>query len=234
MPKVIGIIPARGGSKGIPRKNIVPLYGKPLISWTIESAIKAENLDHVVVSTEDEEIRDISLACGAEAPFLRPKELARDNIPNIDVLIHAVEWMKKNENVHPEYIVLLQPTSPLRSHHDIDEAIRIALDKKANSVVSVCKVEHHPYKLRCVDENGALKNMYIKPEGYLPRQVYPDVYSVNGAIYVVQYETLINRRILFAECTYPYVMPPERSLDIDDDWDLYLTSLILKDRHMNP
>ena len=130
---ILGLIPARGGSKGLPRKNIRPLLGKPLIAWTIEQALASEYLDRVVVSTDDEKIAEISRKYGAKVPFMRPKESAADEARRIDVVLHAIDWMEKNDNSY-DLIMLLQPTSPLRTSEDIDKAIKLFISKKADSL----------------------------------------------------------------------------------------------------
>ena len=230
-PFVVGVITARGGSKSIPKKNIVPVAGKPLIAWTIETALQSPALSRVIVSTNDAEIAKVARQWGAEVPFLRPAELAQDNSPHIPVVVHAVEWLESHENMRPDYVLLLQPTSPLRSTEDIDNAIRLVLEKDADSVVSVCEALSHPYLTKRITANGRLEDFVPRPEGYLRRQALPPVYVVNGAIYLVRRDVLLEKQTFYTERTYAYVMPPERSLDIDTPWDLYLADLILRDRH---
>jgi CMP-N-acetylneuraminic acid synthetase len=230
MLDILCLVTARGGSKSIPQKNIASLAGKPLIAWTIETALQSAMLRRVIVSTDDEEIAEVARQWGAEVPFVRPLDLALDDSPHIPVVLHAIQWLESNEDVRFQYVLLLQPTSPLRSKDDIDKAIELALDKEADSVVSVCQALSHPYLTKRITGDGRLKDFGRRPQGYLRRQALPDAYMVNGAIYVVQSETLINRHTLYTENTYAYVMPPERSLDIDTHWDLYLADLILRDR----
>ena len=227
---VVGVITARGGSKSIPKKNIALLAGKPLIAWTIETALRSAALSRVIVSTNDIEIAEVAREWGAEAPFLRPAELARDDSPHIPVVVHAVEWLESHEDTRPDYVLLLQPTSPLRSVEDIDNAIRLGLEKDADSVVSVCQASSHPYLAKCLTADGRLQDFVPKPEGYLPRQALTPAYVVNGALYLARRDVLIEKQTFYTERTYAYVMPPERSLDIDTPWDLYLADLILKER----
>ena len=227
---VVGVITARGGSKSIPKKNIAPLAVKPLIAWTIETALRSPSLSRVIVSTDDEEIARVAQEWGAEVPFLRPAELARDDSPHIPVVVHAIEWLESQENMRPDYVLLLQPTSPLRSTEDIDNAISLALEKSADSVVSVCQAFSHPYLTKRITADGRLEDFGYRPEGYLARQALPPAYIVNGAIYLVRRDVLIEQQTFYTEQTYAYVMPPERSLDIDTPWDLYLADLILKDK----
>ncbi|NEQ78820.1 MAG: acylneuraminate cytidylyltransferase family protein [Moorea sp. SIO2I5] len=230
MSKIIGLITARGGSKSIPRKNTTLLAGKPLIAWTIEAALQSQGLNRVMVSTDDEEIADVSKKWGAEVPFLRPAALAQDDSAHIPVLIHAVEWLEQVEGTTLDYLMLLQPTSPLRSAKDIDLAIKLALDQNAESVVSVCEAFTHPYFTRRITGDGKLKDFVQKPDGYLRRQVLPPAYAWNGAIFLVRRDILIKKQTLETDRTYAYVMTPERSLEIDTPWDLYLADLILSDR----
>lgn len=229
--KVLGLITARGGSKSIPRKNVVPLAGKPLIAWTIEAALNSSLLDRVVVSTDDEEIREVAQRWGAEVPFMRPAELAQDDSPHIPVIIHAVEWLESQEGKRWDYVLLLQPTSPLRSAEDIDGAIELACEREADGVVSVHPAPSHPYFTKRITADGRLEDFVTKPEGYLRRQDLPPAYALNGAIYLIRCESLIEEHSLFPPRTYAQVMPVERSLDIDTEWDLHLGELILADKH---
>jgi len=227
--KVIAIITARGGSKSIPKKNITLLAGKPLIAWTIETALRSTGLNRVIVSTDDTEIAEVARQWGAEVPFMRPAELAQDDSPHIPVMVHAVEWLESHEDMRPDYVLLLQPTSPLRSTEDIDGATRLAFEKDADSVVSVCQAFSHPYLTKRIAPDGRLLDFVPKPEGYLCRQALPQAYAVNGAIYLVRRDVLIERQTFYTERTYAYVMPQQRSLDIDTPWDIHLANLILKD-----
>lgn len=229
-PKVLGIIPARGASKSIPRKNIAPLAGKPLIAWTIETALSANALDRVIVSTEDEEIAETALRYGAEVPFKRPLELAGDETPGIEPIIHAVSWLQLNDDYNPDYVMVLQPTSPLRSKEDIVEAITLRRVKSAEAVVSVFKAPYHPYWMKVIDENGCLKDFIDLDQEYSSRQFLPPVYALNGAIYLIKREILMERKTLFPPGAIGYEMPVERSVDIDEPWDFQVAELLLKER----
>lgn len=228
--EIIGLITARGGSKGIPGKNIKPLVGKPLIAWTIQAALESSVLDRVIVSTNDDKIAQISREYGAEVPFIRPKRLANDDSPHIDTIIHAINWLKTHDNYFPEYIMLLQPTSPLRTNEDIDKVIDLAIGKDADGIVSVSVSPTHPYKVKQIDKNGRLIDFVDTPKGYLPRQSLPVAYFENGAIYLTKTEIILKQRTFYPECTFPYIMPFERSLDIDTPWDFYLGNLVLQDK----
>ena len=223
--EIVAIIPARGGSKGIPRKNVKQLFGKPLIVWTIEHAKKSRYIGRITVSTEDKEISEISKKCGAEV-IERPEELAKDETPTIDVIFHVLRVIKA-ENFEPGLVVLLQPTSPLRNAQDIDNAIELFLKNDCESVVSVCEVEHSLYW------SFEIENRYLKPifgGKYLNmrRQDLPKVYTPNGAIYVSTPEILWKYKSFYCSKTIPYIMPPERSVDIDNEIDFMLAELLMR------
>jgi len=215
-PSVLGLIPARGGSKGIPRKNIKNLYGKPLIAWTIDAALNARCLDAVVVSTEDEEIAQISTECGATVPFMRPKELAQDKSLRNEVVLHALREMPKYD-----YVVLLQPTSPLRQSLHIDEAFQLMLERKAQTCVSVVEQHPSPYWMFVADERERLRPLLQQPV-QTNRQGLPKVYALNGAIYIGKtnlLQSLLTPDPFITSETAMYEMLAKYSWDIDDDWD---------------
>ena len=224
---VLGLIPARGGSKGLPRKNIKPLLGKPLIAWTIEQALVSKYLDRVVVSTEDKEIAEISIKYGADIPFVRPKELAEDNAKGIDVVLHATDWFReKDKRKQYDLIMLLQPTSPLRITEDIDKAIEFLFLKEAKAIVSVCEVDHHPLWANTLSEDGCMKNFIRKEIMNKNRQELLKFYRLNGAIYLAYCDYIKEQESFFGEGTFAYIMPRERSIDIDSDLDLKLAAII--------
>ena len=231
MSEIVGLITARGGSKGIPRKNVKLLAGKPLITWTIEAALQSRELSRVVVSTDDDEIARVAQQWGAEVPFMRPPELAQDDSPHILVMEHAIRWLEKHDDARPDYMMLLQPTSPLRATEDIEAVIQIAEARNAVAVVGVCKADHHPYLTKRISEDGTLVDFLSNDIVYLRRQALPPAYALNGAIYLNRRESLLTNRTFVPQGTYGYIMPPERSLDIDSLWDFHLAELILKDRH---
>lgn len=224
--KIIGIIPARGGSKGIRKKNIVDLAGKPLIAYTIEQAKGSKYIDKIIVTTDDEEIADISRSLGAEVPFSRPKALATDEAKGIDVVLHAITWFDSNEESF-DIVMMLQPTSPLRLSEDIDKAIEVLFLKNAMAIVSVCKSEHHPLWSNTLPEDSNMKN-FINPE-YMNknRQELPVFYRLNGAIYLSFCNYIKDRKSFYGENTFAYIMPEERSIDIDNMLDFKLAELLL-------
>lgn len=235
MNEILGLIPARGGSKSVPRKNIRILAGKPLIAWTIEAALVCSLLDRVIVSTDDIEIANVARGYGAEVPFLRPGELAQDDTPGIEPLLHAVRWLDEHEDYRPDYALMLQPTSPLRTTEDIEAAINLAISNDADSVVSVCEVRYHPYWTMRLDADGTLSDFHgldlcDLQRKYPRRQDLPPAHAENGAIYLAKRSVLLECQAFYGKRLYGYVMPAERSLDVDTLWDLYLANLILQGR----
>lgn len=229
--QVLALITARGGSKGLPRKNVLPLAGRPLIAWSIKAAQEAVCAPRVVVSTDDEEIAQAARQWGAEVPFMRPAALAQDDSPHLEVILHALAWLEQNQDYRPEWVLLLQPTSPLRSGRDIDEAFALARARGAASVVSVQQAPSPPHLLQTIDGQGRLKPFLPPGPGYQRRQDFPAVYALNGAIYLTQRGMIMEQRVLLDQETLALVMPPERSLDVDTPWDFHLARLVLEDLH---
>ncbi len=226
---ILGVIPARVGSKGLSRKNIKLLLGKPLIAWTIEQALASKYLDRLIVSTEDEEIAGISKKYGAEIPFIRPKELAEDNAKGIDVVLHAIDWLKENDKQRQyDLIILLQPTSPLRTKEDINKAIELLFLKEAKAIVSVCEVDHHPLWTNTLPEDECMKNFIRKESMNKNRQELPVFYRLNGAIYLAYCNYIKQYRGFIGENTFAYIIPRERSVDIDNKVDFKLAQILMK------
>jgi len=225
---VLAIIPARGGSKAIPRKNVAAVGGKPLIAWTIEAALSANCIERCIVSTDDEQIAVVAKGAGAEVPFMRPPELAQDDSPSAATVLHALKWLDDNERYEPDFVILLQPTSPARSADDIDHAMRLALEKDADAVVSVCLAKDHPYWVKEMKPDGLLQDFVRPPKPVTRRQDLPPAYVLNGAIYLGRRSVWLETGSCYTEKTYGYVMPVERSLDIDTPWDLHVAGMILK------
>lgn len=218
---VLAIIPARGGSKGVPRKNIREVGGKPLIAWTIETARFSRYVDRLITSTDDPEIAAVAESCGCELPFLRPAELARDETPGIAPVLHAIEAL----DVRYDLVVLLQPTSPLRSVEDLDGSLELLLAQGAPACVSVVAPDKSPYWMYRRGEGGGL--VPILEGEFTRRQDIPEVFALNGAVYAAKTGWLLRRETFVTPETVGYLMPKERSLDIDDELDLALCSLIL-------
>lgn len=226
--KILSIIPARGGSKGVPRKNIKDLNGKPLISYTIEAANKSKYIDRVVVSTDDLEIAEVSKKFGAEIPILRPTNLAGDLSPTVECVIHMLNYLKEEEEYVPTHIMLLQCTSPLRNHNHIDEAIEKFKDSREKALISVCESEVNPYWTN-IFEGNKLKP-FIK-DGYsiTRRQDLPEVYRVNGAIYLIEIETFLEKKTFQPESLTGYIMDSYSSVDIDTELDFRIAEVIMRD-----
>lgn len=214
--KVLALIPARGGSKGLPRKNVLDIGGHPLIAWTIAAAKQSKYITDVVVSTDDDEIARVSRRYGASAPFLRPTDLSSDTASSIDVALHALQFFG---DVHYDYIIFLQPTSPLRTAADIDEAVELMLAKQAASCVSICEVQQSPYIMYTVRPDGSLDSL-LPATKVTRRQDFPKVYALNGAIYVSSCQRLMTSRAFLDEATVGQLMPLSRSVDIDTADDM--------------
>lgn len=230
MIRVLGLVTARGGSKGIPGKNVAPLAGKPLIAWTLEAAAESRGLDRIIMSTDDDEIAEVCRDWGIEAPFKRPAELAGDDSSHIGVVVHALEWLAANDGYRPDFVMLLQPTSPLRTADDIDAAITLAEKREASAVLSVTATHDHPFLVRAMTHSGSLGHFVECDIEYPRRQVLPAAYAINGAIYLNERDSLLSTRSFEPEGAIAYEMPAERSLQIDTPWDLHLCELVLRDR----
>lgn len=218
--KVLGLIPARGGSKGIPRKNISPLGGSPLIAWTIKAALDSRYLDRTVVSTEDDEIAQVALTQGAEVPFLRPTDLAGDTASTVDVALHALSAMKAL-GFQPGILVLLQPTSPFRSAATIDRGIELLEEhSEMPAVVGVRPVTEPPWWMKTIDARGVLEDFLPSPYGSTRRQDCPHLFIPNGAIYAIRVCALLKTLSFCPQGSMALEMSPQESIDIDEQEDL--------------
>ena len=226
---VFAIIPARAGSKGLPKKNISPLAGKPLIAWTIETAKKSKYIDRCIVSTDDENIAKVAKLYSCEVPFIRPKHLAQDNSATMDVILHALKYFL-NKSIKFDYVILLEPTSPLRDSNDIDIALS-KLDKnrkKADSIVGVSRVESaHPIFDIKVKKDGLIQPYIGKSFNILRRQDIEELYFFEGSIYISDVEVLLKKNNFYHERTMPYIVPRWKSLEIDEMVDLITAEAII-------
>jgi CMP-N,N'-diacetyllegionaminic acid synthase len=220
---MIAIITARGGSKGLPRKNVLPFCGKPLIAHTIDAAKNSRAVDRIVVSTDDEEIAAVSRAYGAEVPFVRPPELSTDTARSREVLLHALEFLE-NQGAPVESFCLLQPTSPLRTSDDIDGAVDIFQRGRADSVLSVTPYEHPVQWAVAVEDDGRLR----MKDSVLParRQDLAAYYRPNGAIYLFKTGFFKKSSVYIGKRSYGYIMAPERSVDIDTALDFKIAETV--------
>jgi CMP-N,N'-diacetyllegionaminic acid synthase len=222
----IAIIPARGGSKRVPGKNLLPLLGKPLIAWTIEAALKSNAVDRVVVSTDDPEIAAAAKSFGAEVPFMRPAELATDSAPTISVILDVLSKIPQSRR-----IFLLQPTSPLRTANHIDEAAKLMDDRKANAVISVSEAEHPPEWSNSLPEDGSMDRFLGDELKNKRSQDLPRKFRLNGAIYIADARVLVQERtFLLSRRAYAYRMDRESSIDIDSKIDLMIAEVMMRDR----
>ena len=214
--KSIALIPARGGSKGILRKNIKLFNSKPLIYWSIQAALHSDYIDRVIVSTEDEEIAEVAKSFSAEVPFLRPKELAKDESPGIDPVLHALEMLPEVED-----LILLQPTSPLRQTKHINEIFEFREKFQSDSVVSITLAKKHQDLFFQLNSNHIISPLSNDFKA-LPRQKYSDLYTINGALYLSSKKSIFLNKSLFSPSTLGYIMPEKYSIDIDTqlDWDI--------------
>lgn len=220
----LGIIPARGGSKRLPRKNILDLAGKPLIFWSIEAGKKSKYIDKVIVTSDDEEILNISEKFGAEV-IKRPDKLASETATTIDVIRHTIDSLKNKYN----FIILLQPTSPLRNEKHIDEAIELLKVKKADAIVSVCEVDHSPLWSNTLPEDGDMSN-FLKDDVKNKRsQDLPTYFRLNGAIYICKTDRLLEEKSFFIKDNiFAYNMKRNSSIDIDNENDFKIAQALMK------
>jgi len=231
---ILGLIPARGGSKGIPRKNIVPLAGKPLLYYTCQAALDSQELDRTLINTDDPEIADLGRQFGIEAPLLRPAHLAGDDVSIHPVIMHTLEWLDNFEGYHVDIVVLLQPTSPMRTSIHIDSAIQMILNSDADTLVSVQKIPHNfnPSSLMKVDDQGYL-HPFKEDKIILRRQEKPTYYARNGPAILIIRRNVLDSGNLYGESILPFEMSRLESIDIDDMDDLILTESLINYQNFN-
>ncbi|PCI29357.1 MAG: hypothetical protein COB67_04180 [SAR324 cluster bacterium] len=228
--RILGIITARGGSKGVPRKNIRLLQGKPLIRYTIEAALATKGIfQRIIVSTDDMEIAEISKKAGAEVPFLRPAELALDETSSLDVVQHAIRFVEKQDGEPIDWAMILQPTSPLRTVKDIQKSVALAQSGNYDSVVSVRLANNnHPLKVKRIDDDGLLQCFLEGAVEPTRRQdLTPDVYQRNGAIYLSRRQVFMEENSIFGTRICPYIMDGQISVDIDSELDFRIAEALL-------
>jgi len=225
--KILAIIPARSGSKGLKDKNIKKLNGKPMIAYTIKAAQKSGIFKDIIVSTDSKKYARIAEKFGAQIPFLRPDYLANDYASTNEVILHTLNEMKRKEKKY-DYFMLLQPTSPLRTKENIKEAYQLLIKKKANAVISVCKTDHNPLLINTLDETLSLDN-FLDEAKNTRRQDMPDYYRINGAIYLSKVDYFINFKDFYKENSFAYLMSKEKSVDVDDKIDFKLAEILIKE-----
>ncbi len=227
---MLALIPARGGSKGLPGKNIRPLLGKPLIAYSIEAALKAASVSRVIVSTDSDEIAEIARQYGAEVPFLRPAELATDAAEALDNYVYTINRLSAEGKAPIEEFIVLLPTAPLRLAADIDAAVALFAAKQADFVISYFEAPHPVQWYRFIDDDGVIRAVMPEGDNLANRQNERVSYLPNGAIYVFKLDLLIKQRTYYSDKTFPYIMPPDRSVDIDNLFDFELAEFLLMRR----
>lgn len=231
-PKILAVIPARGGSKGVPRKNIYLVAGKPLIAYTLEAALAVRHrLHRLIVSTDDAEIAKVARRYGVDVPFMRPADLASDGVPMFPVLQHAVQTVEAMDNVHLDWVLLLQPTAPFRTPQDIESALDLAAGGGCDSVISVVQVfAVHPNLMKRIENDRLLPFCIEEQEGTRRQDYQPPAYMRNGAIYLTRRAVLMEQNSIWGQVIRPYIMPEERSVSIDSEMDMKLAELMLAER----
>jgi CMP-N-acetylneuraminic acid synthetase len=223
------VITARGGSKGIPRKNLRLVAGKPLLQYTAEAALAAHCLSRVVISTDDDEIAEAGRRCGVEVPFRRPEALSRDDTPSIPVVQHAIRWLASQGDTY-DAVFVLQPTCPLRRPADIDGAIELLEQTGADSVISVVEVgERHPARMKMLDGQGHLMNPpFVEAYEGQRRQELPPLYLREGSVYLTRTSVLMERNTLQGDDCRGWIVPADRACNIDTPFDLFLAEMLLQ------
>lgn len=230
---ILGVIPARGGSKGVPRKNVFPLGGKPLIGHSIESAKKAKGLTHLMVSTDDAEIARVSNEFGLPVPFLRPALLATDNALSVDVMKHAVTKMESLHQIKFDYLVLLQPTTPFRQPEDIDQAIRLLIEFSCDTIVSLVDVgANHPARMYQMSSDRRMLPIIDEGTKMAPRQDLPPVYIRSGDVYACRRDVPFQYNSLLGPDTRGFAIPASRAVNIDTLRDLQIAEFLFEGRHL--
>jgi len=225
--KILAIIPARSGSKGLKDKNIKKLNGKPMISYTIEAALKSGFFSNIIVSTDSQKYSEIAKKAGAEVPFIRPEKLATDESTTNDVILNAISEMGKLNNGY-DYFMLLQPTSPLRTAENIKQAYFLAKEKSANAVISVCETDHNPLWSNTLDESLSLDNFIDKKKDQR-RQELPTYYRLNGAIYLAKVSYYKKYEDFYTNKSYAFIMNKRESIDVDDIIDFKLAEILMEE-----
>ncbi len=229
---VLFVIAARGGSKGVPRKNIKLLGGMPLIAYKIISAQKCQYEKRIIVSTDDDEIASISKKYGADVPFIRPKELATDSASSIDVVLHAMDWITENDTRKYDYVCLLEPSSPFASYLDLDEAIRILDECQGDTLLGMKEAEVTTNFIHPLDENGGLSEFYYALENLssLRRQDQRREYTMNGCMYISRWNYFVKNKMFHSVKSVPYIMPEEKSIEIDTLLDYEIARLFIENK----
>lgn len=238
MSRIVAIVPARGGSKGIPRKNIALVAGKPLIAYSIEHALECPLIERVIVSTDDDEIARIAAGCGAEVPFRRPADLSGDEVLDLPVFEHALRWLDEHDGDRPEMVVHLRPTAPIRPRGQLDEMLRLLeTHPDADSVRSVSQPGPHPWRMFTIGNDGYLHPLLQTghPQPYLlRRQVLPEVYWYNAVSDITRRSTILDKHSMTGDRILPYVIESRYVVDIDEPDDLLIASFKIESMRSKP
>ena len=229
--KVLGFIPARGGSKGVPNKNIRKIAGKELIGYTLEAAHQSEVFDKIIVSTDSNEIANVAKKFGGEVPFLRPSELAQDDSKVMDAIIHTMNWFEQKRETF-DILVYLQPTSPMRTGKHIVSALNLMTKKDADSIISVNKTDTVVERLGVLPDSGEMKNFIDPKVEHANRQELRDYYELNGAIHIADWNKLLQQKSWYMQRAYAFVMEKPESLDIDDRFDIFFADFLIQNNYV--
>jgi CMP-N-acetylneuraminic acid synthetase len=229
-PRILGITLARGGSKSVPHKNIRPILGVPLIAYTIRAALASQYLTRYIISTDDPEIRDTAIRYGADAPFLRPAEFSTDTASSVSALQHAVSWVEKEENSKYDYIIEMMCTNPLKTTGDIDSCIQKLVETGADSVIAVHKLDdHHPIRIKKIVDDLIVDFCLPEVPEMRRQDLKPDAYIRSGSIYALSRKHLMEENRLFgSKHSRPYILPPERAINVDTEIDFLIAEKILE------
>ncbi|HMU85495.1 MAG TPA: acylneuraminate cytidylyltransferase family protein [Leptospiraceae bacterium] len=229
-PRILGITLARGGSKSVPHKNIRPILGVPLIAYTIRAALASQYLTRYIISTDDPEIRDTAIRYGADAPFLRPAEFSTDTASSVSALQHAVSWVEKEENSKYDYIIEMMCTNPLKTTGDIDSCIQKLVETGADSVIAVHKLDdHHPIRIKKIVDDLIVDFCLPEVPEMRRQDLKPDAYIRSGSIYALSRKHLMEENRRFgSKHSRPYILPPERAINVDTEIDFLIAEKILE------
>lgn len=236
--EILALIPARGGSKTIPHKNIIPFQGKPLISWSIEAALKSKYITRVVTSTDSEDIANIAKSSGSEVPFLRPDEHAQDNTTDYPVFKHALDWLLNNESYSPDILVHLRPTTPLRPLNLIDQGIESMLaNQDADSLRCVCEPQNTPFKMWDIKSDGFMVPLIhsgVYEQYNQPRQLLPEAYWQVGTVDIIRAKTILDKKSMTGDNILPLIIDTKYAIDIDDSVSLNHAEYVINKFGMFP
>jgi CMP-N,N'-diacetyllegionaminic acid synthase len=233
--RILGLTLARGGSKSVPRKNIKPINGIPLIAYTIAEACRSEWLTRYLVSTDDKEIQQVALKYGAEAPFLRPAEFSTDSASSVEAMQHAVNWIEEQEGIKYDYVVELMCTNPMKTVEDIDASIQKLVDKGADSVIAVHRLEeHHPLRIKKIVDDKIVDFCLPEVPESRRQDLKPDAYIRSGSIYALKRDYLmVDGKRYGSENSRPYILPDERAVNIDTETDFLIAESLLNKKPRN-